>query len=60
MCCCIYSLTPGSTQGPDELVGLLVNAGMYDRAVIVSRAFDLSLHTVFESLTLRLVVFVIV
>lgn len=47
------SLTAGSTPGANEMVGLLVNAGMYDRAVIVSRAFDLPLNPVFESLTLR-------
>ncbi|XP_053384862.1 nuclear pore complex protein Nup160-like isoform X2 [Mercenaria mercenaria] len=47
------TLSAGSTPGADEMVGLLVKAGMYDRAVIVSRAFDLPLNPVFESLTLR-------
>ncbi|XP_052227575.1 nuclear pore complex protein Nup160-like isoform X1 [Dreissena polymorpha] len=48
-------LAAGSWQGADEIVGLLVKAGMYDRAIIVSRAFDLPLNTVFESLALRCV-----
>ncbi|KAL4225759.1 hypothetical protein ACF0H5_016448 [Mactra antiquata] len=47
------SLLAGSTPGADEMVRLLLNAGMYDRAVIVSRAFDLPLNPIFESLTLR-------
>ncbi|XP_060553700.1 nuclear pore complex protein Nup160-like [Ruditapes philippinarum] len=47
------SLSAGGTPGADEMVGLLVKSGMYDRAVIVSRAFDLPLNPIFESLTLR-------
>ena len=43
----------GSAQGADEVVGLLVKAGMYDRAVILTRAFGLKLNPVFESLALR-------
>ena len=35
------------------MVGLLVNAGMFDRAVIICRAFDRQLHSVFENLALR-------
>ncbi|XP_052801877.1 nuclear pore complex protein Nup160-like [Mya arenaria] len=49
------SLAAASCQGADEIVGLLVKAGMYDRAVIVSRAFTLPLNPVFESLALRCV-----
>ena len=38
---------------PDETVGLLVNAGMYDSAVEVSKVFKLPLTAVFDSLTVR-------
>ena len=43
----------GVTVHPEEIVGLLVNSGMFDRAVIICRAFDLKLHSVFENLALR-------
>ncbi|KAL3841807.1 hypothetical protein ACJMK2_019908 [Sinanodonta woodiana] len=49
------ALASGPTPGPDELVGLLAKAGLYDRAVIVCRAFKFDLYTVFESLALRCV-----
>lgn len=44
---------PGQAPYPDELVGLLVKDGLYDRAIIVSKLFGQSLVTVFESLALR-------
>lgn len=49
------ALTSGPTPGPDEMVGLLVKAGMYDRAITVCQVFDMKLVTVFESLALRCV-----
>ncbi|XP_060078941.1 nuclear pore complex protein Nup160-like [Ylistrum balloti] len=49
------ALSSGPTPGPDEMVGLLVKAGMYDRAITVCQVFDMKLVTVFESLALRCV-----
>ena len=49
----IYLYFTGVTVHPEEIVGLLVNSGMFDRAVIICRAFDLKLHSVFENLALR-------
>nr|KAG5687449.1 hypothetical protein BaRGS_030351 [Batillaria attramentaria] len=49
------SLMSGPTPSADEMVGILVNAGFYDLAILVCRAFSLSLHTVFTSLALRCV-----
>ncbi|XP_052066058.1 nuclear pore complex protein Nup160-like isoform X1 [Mytilus californianus] len=45
----------GPISRPDEIVGQLVNVGLYDRAVIISHLFNLKLHTVMESLALRCV-----
>ena len=39
------------TVPPEEIVGLLVNSGMFDRAVIICRAFELKLHCVFDLLS---------
>ncbi|XP_071104860.1 nuclear pore complex protein Nup160-like isoform X1 [Haliotis cracherodii] len=49
------SLASGPTPGPDEMVGLLVNTGLFDRAIIVAKYFNLTLNTVFENLALRCV-----
>ncbi|XP_046552449.1 LOW QUALITY PROTEIN: nuclear pore complex protein Nup160-like [Haliotis rubra] len=49
------SLASGPTPGPDEMVGLLVNSGLFDRAIIVAKYFNLTLNTVFENLALRCV-----
>ena len=43
----------GPTPGPDEMVALLVKAGMYDRAINICHVFDLKLFPVYESLALR-------
>jgi hypothetical protein len=43
----------GPLSGPDEIVGQLVNVGLYDRAVIICQLFKLRLNTVMESLALR-------
>lgn len=48
-------ISSGPTPGPDEMVGLLVNVGMYDRAVIVCTVFNLKFNSIFESLALRCV-----
>ena len=48
-----HVLFSGVTIRPEEIVGLLVNSGMFDRAVIICRAFDLKLQSVFENLALR-------
>ena len=45
----------GPLSGPDEIVGQLVNVGLYDRAVIICQLFKLRLNTVMESLALRCV-----
>ncbi|XP_078332937.1 nuclear pore complex protein Nup160-like isoform X1 [Crassostrea virginica] len=49
------SVGSGPTPGPDEMVGLLVNAGMYDRALTICQLFDMKLTSVFDSLALRCV-----
>lgn len=51
LCFIIYILGP--TPGADEMVGMLVNNGLYDMAVIVCQAYSLQLHAVFTSLSLR-------
>ncbi|VDI42582.1 Hypothetical predicted protein [Mytilus galloprovincialis] len=51
----IIFLLLGPISRPDEIVGQLVNVGLYDRAVIISHLFNLKLHTVMESLALRCV-----
>ncbi|XP_041365360.1 nuclear pore complex protein Nup160-like [Gigantopelta aegis] len=45
----------GPTADADEMVGLLVNAGLFDRAVVLAQCFNLPLNTVFENLALRCV-----
>lgn len=50
-----YFLFPGPTPGADEMVGLLVNAGMYDRALTICQLFGKKLTSVFDSLALRYV-----
>ncbi|KAL5007266.1 hypothetical protein ScPMuIL_016072, partial [Solemya velum] len=47
------ALMSGPTPGADEMVGLLVNSGLFDRAVIVCHAFALPLNNVIETLTLK-------
>lgn len=47
------SLLARSTLRPDETVGLLTNAGMFDLAFELCRLFDLSMVSVFEGVTLR-------
>ncbi|XP_062566399.1 nuclear pore complex protein Nup160-like isoform X5 [Saccostrea cucullata] len=49
------SVGSGPTPGADEMVGLLVNAGMYDRALTICQMFDMKLTSVFDSLALRCV-----
>ncbi|XP_064599845.1 nuclear pore complex protein Nup160-like [Liolophura sinensis] len=43
----------GPTSGPVEMVGLLVNNGLYDQAVVVSKTFELPLAPVMEGLAMR-------
>lgn len=43
----------GPTPGAHEMVGILVNAGLYDLALTVCHAFSISLYSVFSSLALR-------
>lgn len=54
---CDNFLFPGPTPGADEMVGLLVNAGMYDRALTICQLFGMKLTSVFDSLALRYVHF---
>ncbi|XP_076451143.1 nuclear pore complex protein Nup160-like [Babylonia areolata] len=49
------SLASGPTPGADEMVGILVNNGLYDMAVVVCQAFGLPLFPIFTSLSLRCV-----
>ncbi|PVD33582.1 hypothetical protein C0Q70_04839 [Pomacea canaliculata] len=49
------SLMSGPTPGAHEMVGILVNAGLYDLALTVCHAFSISLYSVFSSLALRCV-----
>lgn len=49
------SVGSGPTPGADEMVGLLVNAGMYDRALTICQLFGMKLTSVFDSLALRCV-----
>lgn len=48
-------LFQGPTPGADEMVGLLVNAGMYDKALTICQLFGMKLTSVFDSLALRYV-----
>ena len=48
---CLYFAGP--TAGADEMVGLLVNAGLFDQAIVLAQCFSLSLNTIFENLALR-------
>lgn len=48
-------MASGPVMRPDEMVGMLVSAGMFDRAIIICKAFNLKLNTVFENLALRCV-----
>lgn len=50
-------LFQGPTPGADEMVGLLVNAGMYDKALTICQLFGMKLTSVFDSLALRYVLF---
>lgn len=45
----------GPTPGADEMVGLLVNAGLYERALTICQLFGMKLTSVFDSLALRCV-----
>lgn len=47
------SLLARSTLRPDETVGLLTNAGMFDLAFELCQLFSLSMVSVFEGVTLR-------
>ncbi|XP_055957883.1 nuclear pore complex protein Nup160 [Patella vulgata] len=49
------TLMSGPTPRAEEMVGHLVNAGFFDRAIIVCRRFDIPLNSVFENLALRCV-----
>lgn len=42
-----------ATPTPQQTVGLLVNAGMYDSAISTCKMFSLPLNAVFESLAAR-------
>jgi len=42
-----------SSQRADELVGLLVDAGLFDVAVNICQLFDLKMDLIFEHLTVR-------
>lgn len=52
---CDDFLFQGPTPGADEMVGLLVNAGMYDKALTICQLFGMKLTSVFDSLALRYV-----
>jgi len=47
------SLMTSSSRRADEVVGLLVDVGMFDVAVNICQMFDLSMDVVFEHLTVR-------
>lgn len=48
-------IASGPSMFPSEMVGLLVSAGMFDRAIIICKAFNLKLNSIFENLALRCV-----
>jgi hypothetical protein len=37
----------------DEVVGLLVDAGLYDKALYICRLFDIKMDSIFNSLAVR-------
>ena len=47
------SLNMSSSRRADELVGLLVDAGLFDVAINICRLFDIKMDLVFEHLTIR-------
>ncbi|CAH1786774.1 unnamed protein product, partial [Owenia fusiformis] len=47
------SYMTGPTLSAPETIGLLVNAGLFDNAVTLSKAYGLSLATIFEGLASR-------
>jgi len=47
------SRTLSASHRADEVVGLLVDAGLFDVAVNICRLFDIKMDVVFEHLTLR-------
>jgi len=46
-------LSSSSSRRADELVGLLVDAGLFDVAINICQLFDLKMDHVFEHLTVR-------
>jgi len=47
------SLTMSSSRRADEVVGLLVDAGLFDVAVNICQLFQLKMDVIFEHLTVR-------
>ena len=47
------SLTMSSSRRADEVVGLLVDAGLFDVAINVCQLFHLKMDVIFEHLTVR-------
>jgi len=41
------------TQDADEIVGLLVDAGLFDKAAYICQLFDLKMDSIFSSLSVR-------
>ncbi|CAI9723426.1 Hypothetical predicted protein [Octopus vulgaris] len=48
-------IASGPAIQPDEMIGILVSVGLFDRAIIICKAYDLPLNPVFENLALRCV-----
>jgi len=51
----VLSLAVSVSRRADEVVGLLVDAGMFDVAVNVCQLFDIKMNVVFEHLAVRCV-----
>ena len=49
----VTSLMTSWCRRVDEVVGLLVDAGLFDAAVDICRLFDVKMDVVFEHLTVR-------
>jgi len=47
------SLAVSLSRRADEIVGLLVDAGLFDVAVNICRLFDVNMDVIFEHLTVR-------
>jgi len=52
-CISAVSLTMSSSSHADEVVGLLVDAGLFDVAIRICQLFHLKMDVIFEHLTVR-------